>query len=80
MLDPQVPEGAVVNGEIHTTSYFDEQGRLKYVVGINGDLNIAQALGLLVLTGITLFKTYNDNAEYGPDEEETEDDDDTDQL
>ena len=75
--DPPIPEGSVVNGQILITSYFDTDGRMKYFVGNDGELNLAQALGLLVLSGISLFRMYEATVDYDADEiEEDEDDDD----
>lgn len=73
--DPPLPDGAFVNGQLLITSYFDSEGRLKYCIGVQGELNIAQALGLLVLGGITMFRQYEEGAEYGPDEIEEDEDD-----
>jgi len=63
-----VPRGAVVNGQILTTSYFDGVGQMKYVVNVRGEMNLAQALGLLVLAGITVYQDYMGDEPFPPDE------------
>ena len=74
--DPPLPDGSVINGQILVTSYFDEKGRMKYYVGVNGDLNVAQALGLLVLGGISVHRMHDDINPPDEDDEEMEGDED----
>lgn len=69
-LDP----GCMISAEIHTTSYFDTDGKMKYAVNIKGDINLAQALGLIELSKIATYKTYMQDEPYPPDPEETDDD------
>lgn len=66
---PDLPDGSVVNGQIIITSYFDSEGVMKYCVGVDGDLNIAQALGLLDLGKLSVYRLFQKN---NPDEEEFE--------
>lgn len=68
--EDDLPEGSVINAEITVVSYFDENGILRYKTGIQGNPNIAQFLGLLVLAGISVFREYAED-----DEEEEEEND-----
>lgn len=70
--DPPLPDGCFINAQILITSYFDSNGDLKYVVTINGDINIAQVMGLLVLGGIATYQNYS--VAYEPDELEDDED------
>lgn len=70
-----LPEGAIINGAIVLVSYFDADGQLKYATTTNGEMNLAQALGLLVLGGITIHNEYTADEPYEPDQPEGDDDD-----
>jgi hypothetical protein len=70
---PQLPKGALVNGEILITSYFDKNGKLKFSVASSGNMNLAQAIGLLVLGGVSIHETYIKEQPYDPDEMEEDD-------
>ena len=67
-INRELPKGSFMNGSILVTSYFDSEGRLKYFTGVEGDLNIAQVLGLLVLGGITIYSQYIASEPYESDE------------
>lgn len=69
-LIPDLPDGAIVNGEILITSYYDRDGQMKYVVATAGNMNLAQALGLLVLGGFSVFSEYKAHEPFEPDEED----------
>lgn len=73
-LDPEV----LVNGQILITSYFDINGKLKYAVHTDGDMNLAQALGLLRLADKAIFEMYEESNRHDHHSEEFEEDDDDD--
>lgn len=72
--DPAIGTGCVIQGQILITSYFDEKGRMKYAVGTNGGMNIAQVLGLMVLGGKTIYEMYEQDEPYEADEMEEDND------
>lgn len=63
--EPKLPEGAFVNSEIRITSYFDSNGHMMFGIMMGGNMNIAQALGLLVLGGIETYKLYKEGESDG---------------
>jgi len=67
-----LPEGSIINAEIVVTSYFDQEGKLKYCTNVDGDPNLAQAVGLLELGKVLLYQTYQRNQPYQPDNPEEE--------
>jgi hypothetical protein len=74
-----IPDDAMINGEIVITSYFNTDGRLMYAVNITEKMNLGQALGLCELAKISIHEQYMMNEPYSPDDdddEEEEDDDD----
>jgi hypothetical protein len=66
-LSESLPDGSIVNCEISVISFLDEGGTLRFKTYVDGNPNIAQALGLIQLAGISLFNSYMH-------EEEEEDD------
>lgn len=73
-MQPILADGCVINGQILITSYFDPDGQLKYVVGNAGNLNLAQALGLLELAKIAAYSDYMRNEPYSADEPDDDED------
>jgi hypothetical protein len=55
---PKLPDGAFVNAEIRIVSYFNSNGNLMYSVSMGGSMNVAQAIGLLALGGIQIYRGY----------------------
>jgi hypothetical protein len=68
----QLPEGSIINAEIVVTSYFDQEGKLKYCANVDGNPNLAQAIGLLELGKVLLYSHYKANEPYEPDNPEEE--------
>lgn len=60
---PTLPEGSFVNSEIRIVSYFDGDGQMMYGVTLGGSMNVAQALGLLVLGGIQVYQGYKETSQ-----------------
>jgi hypothetical protein len=70
-LSESLPDGSIVNCEISVISFLDAGGTLRFKTSVDGNPNIAQALGLIQLAGISLFNSYMETEE---EEEEEEDD------
>lgn len=75
-----LPDGVMVNCEIVITSYFDDQGQLKYGVELTGSPNLAQAIGLLELSKQSVYDIYKEDEPFPPDSDEEDDDDDEEEL
>jgi hypothetical protein len=65
-----IPDDSLINCEIVITSYFDEDGKLKYATNIGGDPNLAQALGLCEMAKQAIYAIYMHNESYPPDDDE----------
>lgn len=75
--DPPIPEGALINGQILITSYIDDDGQMKYYVGVAGDMNVAQVMGLCALGAFSMFRSYE--AQYNSHDDDEDEDDDIDE-
>jgi hypothetical protein len=60
-----IPDDVVINAEIVITSYFDSDGKLMYACRVNGEINMAQAIGLTELAKDAIKEYYlsDDNKE-----------------
>jgi len=65
-----LPHGSILNAEIVVTSYFDQDGKLKYCTHVEGDPNLAQAIGLLELSKTLIYESYKTDEPYEPDNPE----------
>lgn len=52
--DPQVPEGSIVNSEVHVVQYVKPDGSMGYRVQYEGAVPLSQVLGLLAMAAIDL--------------------------
>lgn len=53
-----IPEGAMIDGEITVTSYIVDGGAMMYCTHVNGEMNLAQAVGLMDLGKYAIKEWY----------------------